>query len=59
VRDGACDVHGAEVNRLQSETSFKKGVRAKQMKANRNTDYLEKVIFFWQVKFMLLPCITY
>ena len=46
MRDGACDVHGAEVNRLQSETSFKKGVRAKQMKANRNTDYLEKVIFF-------------
>ncbi|MCL1158957.1 ISAs1 family transposase, partial [Shewanella inventionis] len=38
-------VRHVAVNRLQSETSFKKGVRAKQMKANRNTDYLEKVIF--------------
>jgi predicted transposase YbfD/YdcC len=33
------------INRLQSDTTFEKGVRAKQMKANRNTDYLEKVIF--------------
>lgn len=33
------------MNRLQSEMTFKKGVRAKQMKANRNPDYLETVIF--------------
>lgn len=38
-------VRHVAVNRLQSDISFKKGVRAKQMKANRDTYYLEKVIF--------------
>jgi predicted transposase YbfD/YdcC len=33
------------MNRLQSEMTFKKGVRAKQMKGNRNPGCLEIVIF--------------
>lgn len=48
-RDGAPEIMAGvrhiAMNQLQSEKSFKKGVRAKQMKANRNTDYLEKVMF--------------
>ena len=43
------DVRHVAVNRLQSETSFKKGVRAKQMKANRNTNHLKSL--FWQAIF--------
>ncbi|NMH63634.1 ISAs1 family transposase [Shewanella sp. SHSM-M6] len=48
-REGAAEVMAGvrhiAINQLQSETSFKKGVRAKQMKACRNTAYLEKVLF--------------
>ena len=48
-RDGAPEimagVRHVAMNQLQSEDTFKKGIRAKQMKASRNTDYLEKVIF--------------
>ena len=48
-REGAPEVFAGvrhiAMNRLKSETSFKKGVRAKQMKANRSPQYLEKVLF--------------
>ncbi|MPY24477.1 hypothetical protein [Shewanella sp. YLB-07] len=48
-RDGAPEimagVRHVTMNQLQSEDIFKKGNRAKQMKASRNTDYLERVIF--------------
>ncbi|MDB2387165.1 ISAs1 family transposase [Shewanella sp.] len=48
-RDGAPEIMAGvrhiAMNQLQSEKSFKKGVRAKQMKANRNTNYLEKIMF--------------
>ncbi|TMO90736.1 ISAs1 family transposase, partial [Pseudoalteromonas sp. S3178] len=32
------------LNLLKKETSFNKGVRAKQLKAARNESYLEKVL---------------
>lgn len=48
-RDGAPEIFAGvrhiAMNRLKSETTFKKGVRAKQMKAGRSIPYLEKVLF--------------
>lgn len=47
-RDGAAEVLAGvrhiALNLLKKETSFKKGVRAKQLKAARNECYLEKVL---------------
>jgi predicted transposase YbfD/YdcC len=47
-RDGAAEVFAGvrhiALNLLKKETSFNKGVRAKQLKAARNESYLEKVL---------------
>ena len=57
-REGAAPVFAGlrhiAFNQLKAETSFNKGMPAKQKKAMRSTDYLEKVLKCIDF-FMILP----